>query len=736
VHLSTIRDSALRGMRLGKPLGGGVQLLRVAIGMLVALTIGYLTGDQTAVMMICTGALLAALAALMPHNRTRVVAALLTVVFQILAAAAALAIGPQWWLVLPLIFLGFFATGMLRAVAIGVSMRCLIVTVVFLDFAETGVDFSDKSSALFYFIVGAVVMAASQLLPPYGSRHSVQRRAVSQFYRRLASGESSGAALLAADRSLALLAADRSLALLYRRSSHGELARLSQLVERGEQIGQLLLLLDGRTSSDENPWRTTVSTRLAGIAAQLGTPGRGGSRAQDPTPQRSASQNSATPRPSSQDHAGPQSTESAAPTDQIEAELLRALESAERIASGLDAPAASDERRTPGPWELIRGEMHRHSPVLHHALRLSVACVIGQTVGLVLERTVHVDGVLPHHSFWIVVAIALTMLPDYSDTFAKGIGCFIGSAAGALLAIGIAFLAPGMLVHTLLLFVFFCGHIAFRSAGTPYALFFLVALIASMTPGPEAGFTRGLDTLIGCIIGLAVFLTAPTWQRKQIPGRLADWSAAEAHRLRTLVQLWSEDTEARRLKLAESTVDSRIARLELLRALSTALTEPPLRDGRWDNEALNSIQSDVTVSTRSIAALAAVPATQHPAARGTLEAQLAEAEAGMRSIHSWASHAGRGSRSSRAGHPSSAPGSTGEAQTSEDESPSSGTGSTSKAQTPEHEGHSPAPSGTTGLAHEGQDQPSAEAADCTRALAGLARAQEGLSTMLEAQVRG
>jgi uncharacterized membrane protein YccC len=572
VHLTTIRDASLRGLRLGTPLGGGVQLVRVAVGMLVALVIGYLTGDQTAVMMVCTGALLAALAALMPHNRTRVVAALLTVVFQILAAAVALALGPQWWLVLPLIFLGFLATGMLRAVAIGVSMRCLIVTVVFLDFAETGVDFTDKSRALFFFTVGAVVMAASQFLPPYGSRHSVQRRAVALFYRRLAAGEASGAALLAADRSLALL---------HRRNSHDELSRLNHLVEQGEQAGQLLLVIDGH--DDAAAWRQAAAARLTDIADLLERRdgGRGNGPHRDPRPWPDG------------------------PTDACTTALVHVIAAAGRTAAGTDAPA-TDERRTPGPWALVRAEMHRHSPVLHHALRLAVACVIGQSVGLLLEHTVHIDGVLAHHSFWIVVAIALTMLPDYSDTFAKGVGCFVGSAAGALLAIGISLLEPGMLVHTVLLLLFFYGHIAFRSAGAPYALFFLVALIASMTPGPEAGFTRGLDTLIGCAIALAVFLTAPTWQRRQVPGRLADWSTAEGHRLLALARLWVGDTGNHRTALAESTVDSRIARLELFHALGTAATEPPDRDGRWDNVTLSRLREDVTEVTRATAVLSAL----------------------------------------------------------------------------------------------------------------------------------
>ncbi|MFT3970551.1 MAG: hypothetical protein QM695_09785 [Micropruina sp.] len=70
---------------------------------------------------------------------------------------------------------------------------------------------------------------AIQMLAPYEPRYAAQRAAVSGFCRSLAAGTPSGAALLAADRSLALLRADGN-----------ELTRFVQLVERGEETAQLL----------------------------------------------------------------------------------------------------------------------------------------------------------------------------------------------------------------------------------------------------------------------------------------------------------------------------------------------------------------------------------------------------------------------------------------------------------------------------------------------------------------
>ncbi|MDV2888574.1 hypothetical protein RYX45_25770, partial [Alkalihalophilus pseudofirmus] len=74
---------------------------------------------------------------------------------------------------------------------------------------------------------------------------------------------------------------------------------------------------------------------------------------------------------------------------------------------------------------------------------------------------------------------------------------------GAALGIGIAFLGDDPLLHTTMLIVLFLGYLAFRSCGQPWTMFWVVAWIGILTPGPEGALTRGLYTIVGCVIAFA-----------------------------------------------------------------------------------------------------------------------------------------------------------------------------------------------------------------------------------------
>ncbi|KAA9394516.1 hypothetical protein FCK90_06775 [Kocuria coralli] len=496
-------------------------------------------------------------------------AAAITAMLQIAAAWAGILLAGQWWIVFPLLLVSFFAAGMLRSVAIGISMRWLVITIIFLAFAEfTPTLAVEPTTALLYFAVGAAIMIAAQLLPPFSSRHSGQRRAVSAFYRQIAAGGPLGPALFSADQSLALL---------HRRTSGRELERLTQLVERGEQIAQLLLLLDNRSEEEARRWRDIASSRLSEIAEHIAR----GDRAPLPAP--------------------PAWDREAA--DPAESALMEAIDAAARVAGGLGAQAPSEERRAPRPWELVRAELRPRSPILHHALRLSIACVIAQITGMLVASWVGTSAMLAGHGFWVVVATALIVFPDYGDTFSRGIGRTIGTVLGALLGIGLSFLPQNPLLHIIILVLLFFGYLAFRSCGQAWTMFWVVAWIAALTPGPLGAITRGADTLIGCVIGFAVFLVAPTWHRNQLSDRLKDWSQAEGERLESLSTLWQLDSEEHRLAVAHATVRSRVARLEFFNAAHSARTEPRSKREQWENDDLDPVSDRVLEVSRQVAVL-------------------------------------------------------------------------------------------------------------------------------------
>lgn len=571
MNLSSIKRAAVRGLTPGRPFQNPPMILRLVIGMVIASVVGYAANSPQTQVILTVGALLAGVSLTLPHNRSRLVAAGFGSLAQAFGLYLGVTLSGQWWVVLALAFLGFFASGMLRAVAVGISMRVMLMTILFLAFAEMGRSLNTPPLTVATgFLAGAAIMLAVQLFPPYEPRYAAQRTAVSGFYRTLASGTPTAAALLAADRSLALLRAD----------GNDQLTRFVQLVERGEEAAQLLLALQNGPEAEAEPWRAAASARLSGIAARIARPRR-------PVE-------------------APPVAWPTGPASEVQLALRRVVEIAEQVASGETAPAASDERRTPSSAELVRDELRPGSPIFRHALRLAIACVVGQLVGMGLAAWLGKDAIFAAHGFWVVVAIALIVFPDYGDTFSRGIGRTIGTIAGALLGIALSFLPADPLLHTMVLLLLYIGLQVFRTCGQPWSMLFLVAWISSLMAGPLAATTRGVDTVIGCLIGFAAYLLFPTWQRRRLDELLSEWARAEADRLVALSLLWSGETEERRLAVAQASVLSRMVRLEFVGATRSARSEPPHPQGRWDDAALTPAADAVTTVGRQIAALSAL----------------------------------------------------------------------------------------------------------------------------------
>ena len=577
---TAFKDAARRGMKAGAPLQNPLALLRLGVAMLIASIVGYLLGDMEHQLILTVGAFMAIIAVVMPHNRSRLVAATATSIAQIVAVALGLAAAGNWAIVLPAIFVLFFLSGLLRAVSLGLAMRATVVTIVFLAIAEMSNHLSMSfGEVVGYFSIGVAITLVCQLLPPFGTRHSAQQRAVAAFYRAAADEQGQDVALLAADRSLALVRTRR----------HDRLDRLRALVESGEAIAQLRRALNNRPPETVEPWMTASSDQLRRIADAVSRRTSVG-----PVP--------AAPWPSD-------------PADDLERALMSTVDEATRIASGGTIPDLSGERETPGPVELVRAEFRPGSPVLRHAIRLAVVCVVAQAVGLLLSRWLGPDLWMPGHSFWVVIAAALIVFPDYGVTFARGIGRTIGTIAGAAFGIALSFLPYQPLLHTVVLLLLFWGYLVFRSCGQPYTMFWVVAWIAALEPGTLGATTRGLGTVVGCLLAFAAYLLFPTWHRALLSERLNEWRSSVADQLDRLRTRWDDDTEDHRLDVARAAVTARLTRIEFAETASAALVEPADKHGRWTNDSIPPTVEAVQQVARQIAALTALAPMWSPADR-------------------------------------------------------------------------------------------------------------------------
>lgn len=423
------------------------RLLRVAVGMLVATLATTMADDEVARLLIIVGAFLGAIACLMPHRRPRVESAAGTGLALVIAVHLGSLLGDRWAVAFPLMAVGFFLAGLLRAVAIGLAMRTLVVVIVFTAFCEVAPGLPDSAAVLTRdFGIGVVLMVAAQLLPPFEGRHDTQRRAVSALYRAVAAGGPTLAPLLAAQRSVALV---------HLRWSHTSMGRYAALVSIAEDINDHLVLLDEQNSAQASTWREATAARLNAVADRL-------DRVSAPT-------NDVT-REWPDD-----------PSDMSD-HLVTLLERAERAVGGDDVGVAPS-RRTPSAWEILHDELTApRSPFFHHGLRLAGVALLSMALGLWMGRHLPHELALNGHGFWVVVAGVLIMFPDYGDTFSRGAGRTVGTIAGAALGIGVAALNLPTVAHAWVLFALFLGYLAFRSCGQPFTMFFVVAWIAGLSP--------------------------------------------------------------------------------------------------------------------------------------------------------------------------------------------------------------------------------------------------------------
>jgi uncharacterized membrane protein YccC len=205
---------------------------------------------------------------------------------------------------------------------------------------------------------------------------------------------------------------------------------------------------------------------------------------------------------------------------------LAALAGQLRAVAGLVPAAAAGsglrdrrpQRRTAHPLRQLRADLAElradvslDAPATRHALRLAV----------IVPGTELLSNALPvQRGYWVVVAAAATIRPEFGATFTRGIERVGGTALGVALAGLIATaLHPGLAVTVALAGLF--SWAAMSTFAASYALGFscitalVVFLLNTLAPDTFATASdRLIDTLIGGAVGLAVFAAWPTWSRR------------------------------------------------------------------------------------------------------------------------------------------------------------------------------------------------------------------------------
>lgn len=182
-------------------------------------------------------------------------------------------------------------------------------------------------------------------------------------------------------------------------------------------------------------------------------------------------------------------------------------------------------------WQRLRTQWSLASPLMRHALRMSVALVAGYAVMLATGDI---------YGFWILLTIVFVCQPQYGATLTRLFQRIWGTALGLVVGWALLRLFPDVLVQSA--FTVAAGALFFVTRHTHYTL--ATAAVTSLVllsfnqVGDGFGLIvpRLLDTLAGGIIsGLAVWLVLPSWHSRRLHGLAAQAMRTQALYLREIM---------------------------------------------------------------------------------------------------------------------------------------------------------------------------------------------------------
>ncbi|MFD6925771.1 FUSC family protein [Streptomyces sp. NPDC059944] len=231
----------------------------------------------------------------------------------------------------------------------------------------------------------------------------------------------------------------------------------------------------------------------------------------------------------------------------------------------------------------VRRELRRDSPVFRHAVRLAAVATLGYLIAARLP--------LGRHSYWAPIASVMVMRPDFHRTYARAVARLAGTLAGVALATGmVRALGPDARVF---------GALAVVSAGLSYTLirtgyaysqcFTAAYVVFLLGMGGQAWEQtvpeRVVLTLLGGAMAMLAYVVFPAWETPRLPGRLADWLAANGRYAASVLRNYAEPTREHHADMRRALLASREAYAAWQEAYDRARQEPVRPRGLTSREA-------------------------------------------------------------------------------------------------------------------------------------------------------
>ncbi|MEV5013939.1 FUSC family protein [Streptomyces sp. NPDC053780] len=286
------------------------------------------------------------------------------------------------------------------------------------------------------------------------------------------------------------------------------------------------------------------------------------------------------------------------PARQAAEELVKLLADTLELAGGVGAydkaPMSSDPasaqflvrptmfRLLPVVVRAVRRELHRDSPVFRHAVRLAAVATLGYLIASPLPVG---------HGYWAPIASVMVMRPDFHRTYARAVGRLAGTLAGVALATGmVRALGPDAHVFAALAVVSAALSYTLLRTGYAYSQCFTAAYVVFLLgmgghAWEQTVPERVVLTLLGGALAMLAYVVFPAWETPRLPGRLADWLAANGRYAAAVLRGYAEPTREHRVDMRRALLASREARAAWQEAYDQARQEPVRPRGLTSHEA-------------------------------------------------------------------------------------------------------------------------------------------------------
>lgn len=237
-------------------------------------------------------------------------------------------------------------------------------------------------------------------------------------------------------------------------------------------------------------------------------------------------------------------------------------------------PTAGMREQVAADLAQIRANASLQSPAGRHALRLAVVVLVAELI----SRHVPLS-----RGYWMVVAAAATLRPEFGATFTRGTERVLGTCLGVGLAgaIAVALHPAGAATTVIVGLLAWAGYAVFPASfavGFGFITAVVVFLLNALSPDTlAAAWARLLDTLVGGAIGLLAYALWPTWSAVPARQALADLLAAQREYLRTVLARLVDARRADEDELRRLSRGARLARTTAEATVARSLSEPETR---------------------------------------------------------------------------------------------------------------------------------------------------------------